>query len=48
MIRCNVTVSTAEGTTSYSGLFSSTTRAAFDAAARFGMGCSIKVRALPR
>lgn len=36
MIRVNVTVTTPDGTTSYSGLYRSTTSAAFDAIRRYG------------
>lgn len=36
MIRCNVTVTTAAGVVSYTGLYASTTRAAFDAIRQLG------------
>jgi len=43
MVRCNVTVTTADGVTSYSGLFANTVRAARDAVQRFGLATKVRV-----
>lgn len=43
MVRCSVTVTTADGVTAYSGLFQSTFRAALDAVKNFGLASKVRV-----
>lgn len=43
MVHCTVTVTTAQGVTTYSGLFANTVRAARDAVSRFGLASKVRV-----